>query len=338
MTNNQENQNPKNIRSFPTDSVGRILTDKVPTALRDSTVGQIEDLLLKGVRGFDNINYIYILDNKNSLVGVVSIKEVFRLPKSAKISSVMISNPVSVRPSTDQERAAMLAVKHNIKNVPVVDKNGLFLGAVTSDVIFDVLHQEGIEDVLRSEGILKNYSVSGFLATKTSDHFKKRLPWLLVGLLGGMFAAFVVGFFEQTLSQIILLAAFIPAVVYMADAVGSQTQTLFVRTLSLPDKVKIKSYLKKESTISFLLAVFLGLIAFILVFWWWRDFRISLIIGFSFVLTIFIAALSGIFFPWLFFRLKLDPAIASGPLSTVVRDIFSILVYFLVAYTVTGIF
>ncbi len=333
---NKQNNNQK-FGHLSADSAGRILTDKVPTILRDATIGEVEALLLKEVKNFDNINYVYILDSRNQLAGVISIKEVFRLPKSAKVSSVMIANPVSVRPSTDQERVVMLSIKHNIKSVPVVDKNGVFLGAVPSDIILSVLHKEGVEDLLRSAGILKNYSVSGFLSTKTFEHFRKRLPWLLVGLLGGLLAASVISFFEETLSQIILLAAFIPAVVYMADAVGAQTQTIFVRTLSLPEKLRLKEYLKKELAISFPLSVFLGLIAFTLIFWWWGEFQVALIIGLSFILTIFIAALLGIFLPWLFFKFKLDPAIASGPFSTVIRDILSIIIFFVVAVLVLGI-
>lgn len=326
-----ENNNNEKFKNLPKESAGRILTERVPIVSGHSSIRSIEDVLLKKIRDFDNINYIYVVDENKKLSGVISIKEIFRVSKDILVKDVMVKDPVSVRPHTDRERAALLAIKHNIKDVPVVDKNNVFLGIVSSDTILNVLHQEGIEDALRSEGILKNYSVKEFISTRTSEHFRKRLPWLLVGLFGGMFAAFIVSFFEDMLSKLVILTAFIPAVVYMADAVGSQTQTIFVRSLSLSNQFKIRGYLAKEISISFSLSIFLGIMAGILV-WWWQSFIVALIVAVSFVFTIFFAALSGILLPWIFFKFKLDPAIASGPFSTVLRDISSILIYFGVAF------
>lgn len=326
------------LKNLPYDSAGRIMTQAVPVVSISMRIGFIEELLLKQIKNFDNINYVYVVDENGHLKGVLSIKELFRVPKTMPVLSVMNSNPVTVRPNTDRERVALLAIEHNIKNIPVVDKEGIFLGVVPSDVILNVLHQEGIEDVLRSAGILKHDSARDFIVAKTSEHFKKRLPWLIVGLLGGFVAAFIVGFFEEILSQMIILAAFIPSVVYMADAVGAQTQTIFIRSLFLNRKMVLKDYVKREVYVSSLLAFFLSILATGLTFWWWREGLVALIIGISFFATITISALLGVVLPLLFYKLKFDPAIASGPFSTVVRDIMSILIYFAVASTVLSVF
>jgi len=325
------------LKNLPYHSAGQILTRAIPVVSKEAHIGFIENLLLKEIRNFENINYIYVVDERNHLKGVLSIKELFRVPKDISVTSIMNSNPITVRPGTDRERVALLAIKHNIKNIPVVDKDGIFLGIVPSDVILNVLHQEGIEDVLSSAGILKHDSARDFIIAKTSVHFKKRLPWLIVGLFGGFVAAFVVGFFEDILSKMIILAAFIPSVVYMADAVGSQTQTIFIRSLFLDHKMVLKDYVKREISVSALLAVFLSILAAGLTFWWWKEGVVALIIGISFFATIATSALSGVLLPLLFYKLKVDPAIASGPFSTVLRDILSILIYFTVAFTVLNI-
>lgn len=334
-----EEEKIKKINNLKSESAGRIMTSDVPAVPLDSTVGQIEKLLIEKVKEFNNINYVYVVDANNHLKGVLSVKELFRTPKDVPVKDFMVTNLVTVRLSTDRERVALLAIKHNLKNIPVIDKDGVFWGVVPSDTILDVLHQEGIEDALRSEGILNNrYSPKEFISAKAPYHFRKRLPWLLLGLLGGLLAALVVGLFENILSQMIILAAFIPAVVYMADAVGSQTQTIFVRSLAMDGKVSVMNYLRREISVGIWLACTLGVLSFLLALWWWQSFVVAVILGISFFFTITIAALSGIFLPWIFFKLKFDPAISSGPFATVVRDILSVLVYFGVAFIVLSIF
>jgi len=326
----------KKLKKFPPESVGSLMISRVPTVLMDSQVGEIESLLLKETKNLENINYIYVLDREGKLKGVVSIKELFITPKDVLVQNVMKTNITTVRPRADRERAAVLAIKNNIKNVPVVDKEGLFLGVVPSDVILDILHQEHIEDMLRSEGILRHTPIKEFFYADAISHFKKRLPWLLVGLFGGLGAAGVVGLFNGILSQMIVLAAFIPSVVYIADAVGSQTQTIFIRSLAFDQNVNLRSYIKRESAVGFLLALFLSILAGLLVLWWWRSPLVSLVITLSFFATIITSAVSGVFLPWIFYKINLDPAVTSGPFSTVIRDILSVLIYFSVAFLVLG--
>jgi len=328
----EETKNNSSWSSFPREAAVHILTDKVPMVLEGESIGAIENLLLKSIEVFENINYIYVIDTRKVLKGVLSVKELFRISKNMPIVRVMKKNLVTVGPRTHRAQVAILAIQHNLKNIPVVDKLGVFLGVVPSDIILNVLHQKGIEDVLRSEGILKHDSARDFITASTGQHFKKRLPWLFIGLLGGFLAAIIVGFFEDILSQMILLAAFIPSVVYIADAVGSQTQTIFIRSLSLDSKMNLKDYVKREISVGLLLSLSLSVVATLLTYIWWRDPLVTVIIGISFFITIFVSAGFGILLPWIFYKFKFDPAIASGPFSTVVRDILSVLIYFGVAF------
>jgi len=325
----------RRIKNLTPESAGEISISSVPIVLPETTVGEIEKLLVSKIRNFENINYIYVTDDQGHLKGVLSIKELFKNPKDLLVKNFMVTDIVTVRPRTDRERVALLAIKHNLKNIAVVDKENIFLGVVPSDVILNVLHEEGIEDALRSEGILKtHYSAKEFIGAKASHHFRKRLPWLLIGLLGGLLAAVVISFFEQTLSEMIILAAFIPAVVYMADAVGAQTQTIFIRSMTLDQKISMKDYLVREISVSIWLALTLSILSLFLTFWWWKSFVVSFILSISFFLTIILAAFSGVFLPWLFSKMNFDPAISSGPLATVLRDISSVVIYFGTAFLI----
>lgn len=326
-------------QSFPLESAGRLMTDKVPIATIDTTIAEIENLLLKKTKEFETINYIYIVDEDKKLKGAISVKDVFRLPKSTPVSQVMIKDLVLARPHTNQERVALLALKYNLKAIPVVDKDNHFLGAVPSDVILSVLHDENIEDILRFAGVGKmEDSAISIIKASAPLHFRKRLPWLIFGLLGGVIAAFVVGFFEDTLKVQLVLAAFIPVVVYMADAVGTQIQTIFIRSLALDHQLDLRKYILRELKVNLALAFVLSIIISGISLLGWQSSLLSAIIGISIFMTILAAMVVAIFLPWLFSKIKYDPAIASGPFATVVRDILSLLVYFGIAQIMLNIF
>jgi len=326
-------QNIQQKNSYlPPSSAGKIMITNVPVVIDSAMISDVEKLLLRDIKNFETINYIYVVNSDKKLVGAISIKEVFTLPKTTLLSGVIKRDLVKVRIHTDQERVAMIAIKHNLKAIPVVDADDKFLGVVPSDVILNVLHQENIEDVLRSAGVHSSGDLNQyFLTASASFHFKKRLPWLIFGTIGGFIAAILIGSFEQILEELLVLAAFIPSVVYTADAVGSQTQIIFIRSLALNLDFNFKKYFHREVVISLLLALALALLIAIFSFIWQESLVLSLILGLSFFFTIIIATLTAILLPWIFYIFKKDPAVASGPLATIVRDVLSIVIYFIVA-------
>ncbi|KAA0205616.1 magnesium transporter [Candidatus Uhrbacteria bacterium] len=304
----------------------------IPTAKADETIGHVEARLIGESKSLETINYVYVIKDDGTLTGVFSIKELFRQPKSAHVKDVMKQDVVTVYPKTKQARVAQLAIKHSIKAVPVVDKQHHLLGVVPSDAIFHILQEEHTADFLRMAGVQTLHADGMELSTiPIASLFWRRFPWLIVGLLGGMGAAFVVEYFERASVADILIVAFIPAVVYIADAVGSQTQTIFIRALALEEKLDLQRYAWREARVGFLLASALGLTAGGLVFLRWQTGAIGLVIATSFFVTILIAMTIALFLPWLFRRLKWDPAIASGPFATVIRDITTLVLYFMIA-------
>lgn len=321
-------------KNYLPESAGQLMVVDVPTVGENATIADIENLLIQKAANFDTINYVYLVNDSGKLKGIVSIKEIFRSSKTKKLKELSpnLESLITVRTRTDQERVALLAIKHNIKAVPVIDKDSNFLGVVPADVILNILHSESIEDALRFAGAGKmNNPALSIIGASVSVHFRKRLPWLFFGLIGGIFAAFVVGFFESALKEQIILAAFIPAVVYMADAVGTQTETIFIRSMALEHALDFKNYLRRELKVNLLLAVTLGLIMFLCSFFWIKSIVLGMVLGLSFVFTILAAMIIAVTLPLVFKKFKYDPAIASGPFATVIRDITSLLIYFSLA-------
>lgn len=209
------------------ETAGLIMATNIPTVGLNDTIQDIHKhhkQLKSKVKDYESIGYIYVTNKKNILRGVISIRELYCIDVDKKVSQFMTRDLVTAKLHTDQERVALLAIQHNIRSIPVVDPNGAFQGVVTSDTILKVLHNESIEDTLKSVGVrdIDNPAIN-IIKANAITHFNKRAPWLLGGLVGGLVAAYTVSRFESYLEAQILLAAFIPTIVYMADAVGSQT-------------------------------------------------------------------------------------------------------------------
>ena len=335
-----KNLNQKNKKEyFSPEMAIRKMTTKIPFAYKDDNVKKIRLYLFENSDKFETINYIYVIDKEGRLKGVISIKDIFRTPGAKKASDIMKRRLITAHPHTDQERVALLAIKYNLKAIPVVSKEKKFLGVVPSDTILNILHDEDIEDALHFAGVHDfDDSALNIIKAPARVHFKKRIPWLILGLLGGIFAAFIVRFFEDALRAQLLLAAFIPAVVYMADAVGTQAQIIFVRSLALDQKINLRKYIFRELKVSFSLAIFLGLMIFAISFLFLDNLLLGLILTVSIFITVLSATGVAIFLPWIFEKKNYDPAIASGPFATVIRDILSLLIYFSIAQFMINFF
>jgi len=323
---------------YPAESAGRRMIKNVPTALPEESIADIRKRLFEKAGDFETLNYIYILNKKGELTGALSLKDVFQKAENVKIKDLMAKEVVRVRPSTDQERVAILALKYNLKAIPVVNKGNIFLGVVPSDTILEILHTEDVEDILRFAGIAKHDNFSSKIFHASPGVLTKlRLPWLVLGLFGGILMAQIVTFFEEPLEKHFILAAFIPLIVYMADAVGTQTETLFIR--SLVYRVDIKKYFLREIKISLSIALALGLLLALVSYLWFKLFQaeleigagIGIILGISLFFTIVTAFLFGLLVPYFFMKLKKDPAVVSGPVGTIIRDILSLIIYFAIA-------
>ncbi len=308
------------------------LLTKVPIFSSTIKTREVVDHITDKRHDFESVNYIYLVDNKK-LVGVCSVKELLKTPGDTPVLSIAQRKIITTHPHATLERAAILAIQHGIKAVPVQDREEIFLGVVGTDTILQTLHREHTEDLLRMGGveIVEQKHILEMLSDRIGHLLRIRTPWLVLGLFGGFIATAVTGLFENLLARTVTLAFFIPVIVYMSDAVGTQAQTLFIRVIALR-KVSIGQYLIKEFAVDIMLGLLLGtIIAVFGLFWGKGGGIIAVVVGMAMAINVVIAGAVAILISWVLKATKRDPALGAGPFATVVQDILSLLVYFLVA-------
>jgi magnesium transporter len=306
------------------------LATNIPIARPDQTIGDVERLLLKNTDQFETINYIYIVSHKK-LVGVLSVKELFRSPKTARVRDLMHRDLISMTEDRPLHEAAWLALRHDIKAIPIIDRRQKFVGVIPSDMILHMLHRRQVDELLRTAGLHSTDPAHLLLHERVLPYLTHRLPWLLIGLAGGLAGAGIVHSFSKALEAELLLAAFIPAIAYMADAVGTQTQTILIRSLAIEQHLNMRRYLLRESITGAFIATILGSIAYVTVMLWGGRNLVPFVVGSSIAISVLLAMIVAVSLPLILRRLDWDPAVASGPFATVLRDILSLTIYFTIA-------
>jgi len=308
-----------------------LILSSVPIVRGNATIGDVEELLIERIREFDAIHYIYILDDNGKLKGVMSLKEIFRSPKQAKVKDLYPKKLVKAHQHATREKVAFLALKHRLKEIPVVDSSNRFLGVVPADAILEIIDSEAVENLLRLGGVahVSNYDDVFHLSLLRS--LKHRLPWLIVGLLGGVLASGIVGNFESVLAKNIILAAFIPLIVYMSDAVGTQMEAFIIRDLAVNENLKFPAYFLRQMSIVLMVGVILSSLLYVGGLFFFDDPRISLVVALALFFAIISSLITGLVIPFIFSKFKMDPANASGPIATIIQDLMSVFIYFSIA-------
>lgn len=312
-------------------SLHSYLFTRIPHTHSDATAAVVLSTIRAAREPWDSVNYVYVEDQRGRLIGVFSIKELLMAEPRARIADLMQSNPVTIAEHTSPRRAVAIAIEHGLKAVPVVDGAGKLQGVVASDAMHQILHKTHVEDFLRSAGF--THPGVHFLDVMRARFFvllKARFSWLMIGILGGMGAAWIAGLFEATLREEFLLTFFIPIVVYLSDAVGTQTETLFIRSLAAGTP-RLSRYLWREVRIGLSLGAIFGLLAYGIVFTIWHNARVAEILGLTFFFSTTISTVVAVVIPWLFLQFRRDPATGSGPFATIIQDILSLTIYFLIA-------
>lgn len=309
------------------------MTDKVPVIEIGATLADVSALIKKDVHRFDTISYIYVVDKEKKLVNIFSLKELYRLPHDTKVEHVPAGMPlVKISSEATQEEAVVLALKHEIKNIPVVDKHDVFLGTLRSHVLLSILHKEAREDIFHLTGIHKGHStIDNILEIPLFQAFRHRIVWLFLGLLGGILASRIVESFENVLEKNLILAAFIPLIVYMADAVGTQMEAFVIRDFAIYRKVYFFKYFLKQLAIVFMVAIFCAIFMLGAGFVIYKDIWLSIVIAIALSIAIISSVFTGLIIPYIFSRFKMDPANASGPIATIIQDLLSVVIYFVIA-------
>lgn len=300
---------------------------RVPIAAPGDTVGD----LLAAMRGqvFESADVVAVCTG-TKLSGLVTIERLFAARADATVSEVMDPEPPTIHPGADQERAAWAAVQHGEPGLAVVDQDGRFRGLIPPQRMLAVLLAEHDQDIARLSGYLHSTRSARTASTEPiTRRLWHRLPWLLVGLAGAFVAALIVGLFERELEEQVLIAFFVPGVVYLADAVGNQTVALIVRGLSVG--VGVAGVVAREIVTGVALGAILAAVAFPVVVVFWGDARVAAAVALALLAAASIATLVAMALPWAISRLGKDPAFGSGPLATVIQDLLSVLIYLTMA-------
>lgn len=273
--------------------------------------------------------HIAVCEGKK-LLGIIRIENFLSAAPGATAADMMDTGLPVVENGLDQEVAAWRAVQHGQSALAVVDGEGRFLGIIPSLALLKVLLLEHDEDLSRLGGYMNSTAKARSSALENVLHrFGHRLPWLLVGLVGAVLSADIMGRFEHVLSQHIMLAFFIPGIVYLADAVGTQTETVIVRGMSVG--VGLRQVVVRELLTGLFIGLVIAMAAFLLIFWRWGNGNAALGVGLSIFGACSTASATAMILPWILNRIGLDPAYGSGPIATVIQDVLSILIYFAIA-------
>lgn len=307
-------------------TAGSIMTTEYISIHAHQTIHSAMQILKKEAPNAETIYYVYVVDEDNKLVGVISLRDLIIHDDETMISELMNERVYSVNVMEDQEEVARKIMDYDFLALPVLDNEKHLLGIITVDDIVDVIDEEASEDYSKLAAVSDVDSIDRgpFSAAR------KRLPWLIILLFLGMFTASLIGRFEETLNKVAILAVFIPLIAGMAGNTGTQALAVAVRRITLGDfeeESKLKLIFKEAGT-GLITGSICGIVVTIVVFIWQKDIFLGLLVGISILATLTVATIAGAFIPLIMHKLKVDPAVASGPFITTINDIISILIYF----------
>ena len=311
------------LLEYEEQTAGRLMNPNVFALAEDLTAGE-SITALQSARDVEMVFYLYVVDERRHLVGVVSLRRLLLIPPDTPLKRIMTTDVYSVRVDTDQEEVARQVASYNLLAIPVVDSENKLAGVVTVDDVIDVIKEEATEDVFRLAGVSKDDGV----LTPPIESLRRRLPWLLVNLVTALAAASVVGFFSETIIQVIALATFMPVVAGMGGNAGTQTLAVVVRGLALGELTfsNARQGLLKEAMVGVGNGMATGLIGAVAV---WAttggNWVLGLILMAAMIINMFVAAVAGTLIPLGLRALKVDPALASSVFITTFTDVFGFL-------------
>ena len=322
---------------YPEDTAGRIMTPDVFSLSEDLSIEEAINSLQQN-RELEMAFYLYVVDERNHLVGVLSLRQLLLNDPKAKLRDVMTADVIKVQTDVDQEEVARIVSKYDIIAVPVVDDESRLVGIITIDDVIDVVREEATEDFYKLAGTSDEEKVQKSVLKSA----RSRLPWLFASFFGGCAAAAVIGAFHGLLSQMVILAGFFPVILGMGGIIGTQSSTIIVRGLAT-GRIELRLIgraIFKEIGIALVLGLVYGGLLSILA---WAlllspigsraipPAMAGVAVGASLFLSMFIAATIGTLLPVLLKRVGLDPARATGPFVTTSVDILGSIVYLTMA-------
>ncbi len=328
------------LLAYEEDDAGGLMSPRYARLRPDMTVDEaIGYLRMQARQSVETINYAYVLDSQQHLLGVMSLRELFTAPGDREVADLMRTDLVSAAEDTDQEEISQLFSRYDLIAVPVLDREGRMKGIVTVDDIVDVVEQEATEDIQKmggSEALDAPYLQVGMLRM-----VRKRAGWLSALFLGELLTATAMGYYEKEIARAAVLAIFIPLIISSGGNSGSQATTLIIRALALSE-VRLRDWwrvFRREFAAGLGLGAILGALGFTRIVIWQKAFGtygahgllIAFTVAMSLIGVVLWGTLIGSSLPFVLRRLGFDPASASAPFVATLVDVTGLIIYFSVA-------
>jgi len=323
----------RRLLAYQDDTAGGIMTTELIALREDLTVEEAIEHLRRIAPDAETIYYVYVVDAEDTLVGVLSLRDLIIAPPSAAIGEIMSTKVIAVQAEDDQEEVARVVARYDLLAVPVVNHQGRLMGIVTVDDVIDVIEEEATEDIHR------------MMAASTEEaedtvwsKVRKRLPWLVLLLIGNVLSASVLRHYSMAIESLVALAYFVPILMDQSGNVGVQSLTVVVRGLATGEVQArdVWRIISRELRVGLLLGLFTGSLVAGVALVWQGEPLLGLVIGLAMVSGLTTAALMGTVVPLVFNRLGIDPAVASGPFITTAADVTGLLIYFGLASILLG--
>ena len=315
----------RRLLNYEDDTAGSLMGTEFVAINQNLTIGQAMTAVKRAAQEAEQITYIYVVDDEETLVGVISLRSLIVWPDDARVADVMDTNLITVEPSDDQEDVARLMADYNFVSMPVVVENKL-VGIITVDDIVDVIDEEAAEDYSRLAGV--------DVVTLEENPFKsatKRLPWLIGLIFLGMGTASVINTFDGLVQQASILAVFISLITGTAGNAGTQSLAVSVRRIALQETSSLLRMLLTEVLIGAMIGTTAGITIFLVVWVWKANLLLGVAVGLAMGVAILVANVAGSFIPLIMDKIGVDPAVASGPFISTLSDLTSVIIYFNIA-------
>ncbi|WP_127140844.1 magnesium transporter [Flagellimonas marinaquae] len=319
---------------YEEDSAGGLMAKELVKVNENWTVTTCVKEMRAQAENVTRVHSIYVVDDEDKLKGRLSLKDLLTAPAKSHIREIYIPKVDSVNVNEKGEEVARVMSKYDLEAIPVIDEIGRLVGRITIDDIIDVIREEADKDYQMAAGISQDVEVSDSIWILT----RARLPWLILGLFGGLGAAAIMGTFEEMIAKHAVLFFFTPLIAAMAGNVGVQSSAIVVQGLANDDlKGSVRNHLLKEMLLALLNGFILAILLMLFTWVWKGAFNTALAISLSLIVVIVVAGFIGTFVPLFLHKRNIDPAIATGPFITTSNDIFGILIYFWIAKIILGI-
>ncbi|HHX77220.1 MAG TPA: magnesium transporter [Firmicutes bacterium] len=317
---------------YPENSAGSLMTIEFVDLKKEMTVKEALEHIRETGIDKETLDICYVIDQSRILEGVIPLRKLVLGEESAIIDDIMDTNIITIRTHDDQEEIASLFKKYDLLAVPVVDNERRLVGIITIDDIVDIIEEENTEDFQKMAAMAP--LAEEYLETNIFVLAKHRIIWLLILMVSATFTGNIIRKYEEVLSSVVLLAAFIPMLMDTGGNAGSQSATLIIRGIAL-EEIGVKDLAKviwKELRVSILVGLVLAAVNFVRIFYFERvDIRIALTVCISLFLTVVMAKIVGGALPILAKKIRLDPAIMASPLITTIVDAVALVAYFSIA-------